>query len=130
MLVGFLGTAVALVALGSAESMPAICAAAARRRADGGTVPPGGLGRRGGPAREGAAPAFGLLFWAANLGFTVSTVAAGVLVRQGYGILFWINAAAAVLAALIVWRHVPETRPSDAEDDPAGAATGPPARSA
>jgi hypothetical protein len=33
-------------------------------------------------------------------------VAAGVLVRQGYGILFWINAAASVLAALIVWRHV------------------------
>ena len=52
-----------------------------------------------------------MLFWAANLGFTVSTVAAGVLVRQGYGILFWINAAAALLAALIVWRHVPETRP-------------------
>src|SRR5256885_11746799 len=30
MLVGFLGTAVALVALGSAETMPAICAAAVR----------------------------------------------------------------------------------------------------
>lgn len=59
--------------------------------------------------------AFGLLFWAANLGFTVSTVAAGVLVQQGYGILFWINAAASVLAALIVWRHVPETRPSTPE---------------
>src|SRR6266545_1115959 len=62
------------------------------------------------PARE-RVRAFGLLFWAANVGFTVSTVAAGVLVQRGYGILFWINAAASVLAALIVWRHVPETRP-------------------
>jgi MFS family permease len=56
--------------------------------------------------------AYGLLFWAANVGFTVSTVVAGVLVQYGYGILFWINAAASVLAALIVWRHIPEPRRS------------------
>jgi MFS family permease len=67
------------------------------------------------PAQE-RIRAFGLLFWAANLGFTVSTVAAGILVRHGYGILFWINAAASVLAALIVWRYVPETRPPAAEE--------------
>jgi MFS family permease len=67
------------------------------------------------PAQE-RVRAFGLLFWAANLGFTVSTVAAGILVQYGYGILSWINAAASVLAALIVWRHVPETRPPAAEE--------------
>jgi hypothetical protein len=61
------------------------------------------------PARE-RLHAFGLLFWAANLGVTVSAMAAGVLVRPGYGILFRIGAAASVLAALIVWRHIPETR--------------------
>jgi MFS family permease len=111
MLVGFLGTAVALVALGSAETMPAICAAAVGVGLMAELFRPAGSAAVADlPARE-RVRAFGLLFWAANLGFTVSTVAAGVLVQQGYGILFWINAAASVLAALIVWRHVPETRP-------------------
>jgi MFS family permease len=112
MLLGFLGTAVALIALGSAETLPAICAAAL------GVGLMAELFRPVGSAAIADLPAherlraFGLLFWAANLGFTLSTVAAGVLVQYGYGLLFWINAAAAVLAALIVWRHIPETRPS------------------
>jgi MFS family permease len=55
--------------------------------------------------------AFGLLFWAANLGFSLATVTAGVLAKHGYGLLFWINAAASIVAALIVWTQVPETRP-------------------
>jgi MFS family permease len=111
MLVGFLGTAVALVALGSAETMPVICAAAVGVGLMGELFRPVGSAAVADlPARE-RIRAFGMLFWAANLGFTVSTVAAGVLVQHGYGVLFWINAAASVLAALIVWRHVPETRP-------------------
>jgi MFS family permease len=111
MLVGFLGAAIALVALGSADTMPAICAAAAGVGLMGELFRPAGSAAVADlPARE-RVRAYGLLFWAANLGYTVATVAAGVLVQQGYGILFWINAAASVLAALIVWRHVPETRP-------------------
>jgi predicted MFS family arabinose efflux permease len=51
-----------------------------------------------------------LLFWAASLGFSVATVSAGVLAQHGYGLLFWINAAASIVAALIVWQRVPETR--------------------
>ncbi len=115
MLIGFLGTAVALIALGAAETMVAICVAAI------GVGLMAELFRPVGSAAVADLPpaerlrAFGSLFWAANLGFTVSTVAAGILVRQGYGILFWINAAASVLAALIVWRHVPETRPAARE---------------
>jgi MFS family permease len=111
MLVGFLGTAVALVALGSAETMPAICAAALGVGLMAELFRPVSSAAVADLPTQQRVRAFGLLFWAANLGFTVSTVAAGVLVRQGYGTLFWINAAAAVLAALIVWRHVPETRP-------------------
>ena len=72
--------------------------------------------------------AFGLLFWATSLGFSVATVTAGVLAKHGYGLLFWINAAASVVAALIVWRRVPETRPPTPEADPASAAAGAPAR--
>ena len=111
MLAGFLSTAVALVALGSADSMPAICAAAVGVGLTADLFRPAGSAAVADlPAKE-RVRAYGLLFWAANLGFTVSTVAAGVLVRQGYGILFWISAAASVVAALIVWRHVPGTRP-------------------
>jgi MFS family permease len=55
--------------------------------------------------------AYGLLFWAINLGFSVSTVSAGVLASIGYSLLFWINAGTSVVAALVIWRMVPETRP-------------------
>ncbi|MGW1343421.1 MFS transporter [Kribbella sp. NPDC002412] len=111
MLVGFLGAAVALIALGAADTTPAICVAAAGVGLTAELFRPAGSAAVADlPARE-RVRAFGVLFWAANVGFTVSTVAAGVLVRHGYGVLFWINATAALLAALIVWRHVPETRP-------------------
>jgi MFS family permease len=112
MLVGFLGTAVALVALGSAETMPAICVAAVGVGLMAELFRPVGSAAVADLPAQERVRAFGLLFWAANLGFTVSTVAAGVLVQHGYSILFGINAAASVLAALIVWRRVPETRPS------------------
>jgi MFS family permease len=112
MLVGFLGTAVALVALGAAETMPAICAAALGLGLMAELFRPVGSAAVADLPAQERVRAYGLLFWAANLGFTVSTVAAGVLVQYGYGILFWINAAASVLAALIVWRHIPETRPA------------------
>ncbi len=111
MLVGFLGTAVALVALGSADSLPMISAAAFGIGLMGELFRPVGSAAVADLHPADRIRAFGLLFWAANLGFTVSTVAAGILVRHGYGMLFWINAASAVLAALIVWRYVPETRP-------------------
>lgn len=115
MLVGFLGTAVALIALGAAETMPAICASAAGVGLMAELFRPVGSAVVADLPEQERIRAFGLLFWAANLGFTVATVAAGVLVRQGYGILFWINAATSVLAALIVWRHIPETRPPMSE---------------
>ena len=112
MLAGFLGTAVALVALGSAETTPAICAAALGVGLMGELFRPVGSAAVADLPAQERVRAYGLLFWAANVGFTVSTVVAGVLVQYGYGILFWINAATSVLAALIVWRHIPETRRS------------------
>ncbi|MGW3967065.1 MFS transporter [Amycolatopsis sp. NPDC005003] len=112
MLAGFLGAAAALTALGSADTLPGIWAAAA------------GVGltlelfRPAGSAAVADLPAgqriraFGMLYWAANLGFSVATVAAGVLAKYGYGLLFWINVLASLAAALIVWCQVPETRPA------------------
>lgn len=112
MLVGFVGAAVALAALGSADSMPEIWAAAV---GVGLTIelfrPAGSAAVADLPAQQ-RIRAFGLLYWAANLGFSVATVTAGILAKYGYGLLFWINVVASLAAALIVWRLVPETRPA------------------
>lgn len=112
MLVGFVGAAVALAALGSADSMPEIWAAAF---GVGLTIelfrPAGSAAVADLPARQ-RIRAFGLLFWAANLGFSVATVTAGILAKHGYGLLFWINVVASLIAALVVWLLVPETRPA------------------
>ena len=115
MLAGFLGTAAALIVLGQATSMPAIWATAF------------GVGLMADlfrPAVQATVAdllgprervrAYGLLFWAINLGFSISTVSAGVLASAGFGLLFWLNAGTSVLAALIIWRMVPETRPTEA----------------
>ncbi|ADB33355.1 major facilitator superfamily MFS_1 [Kribbella flavida DSM 17836] len=112
MLIGFLGTAAALILLGSAGSLEMIAVTAF-------TV--GLLGDLFRPAVQATVAdlldprervrAYGLLFWAINLGFSVSTVSAGVLASVGYSLLFWINAATSVVAALVIWRMVPETRP-------------------
>ncbi|MEU4392365.1 MFS transporter [Kribbella sp. NPDC023855] len=112
MLIGFLGTAAALILLGSARSMVTIWAAA---------FVVGLMGDLFRPAVQATVAdllqprervrAYGLLFWAINLGFSVSTVSAGVLASIGYNWLFWINATTSVVAALVIWRMVPETRP-------------------
>jgi MFS family permease len=112
MLIGFVGTAAALILLGSARSMGTIWAAA---------FIVGLLGDMFRPAVQATVAdllqpkervrAYGLLFWAINLGFSVSTVSAGVLASIGYGLLFWINAGTSLVAALVIWRMVPETRP-------------------
>ena len=113
MLIGFLGTAAALIALGQATAMPVIWATSFAvglmadlfRPAVQATV-----ADLLGPGER--VRAYGLLFWAINLGFSISTVSAGVLSQFGYGLLFWLNAATSVMAAAIIWRVVPETRPA------------------
>ncbi|GII75968.1 MFS transporter [Sphaerisporangium rufum] len=56
--------------------------------------------------------AFGLLFWAINLGFAVAMVAGGWLAQDGFLWLFWIDALTSLIFGLLVWRAVPETRPA------------------
>lgn len=111
MLVGFVGTALGLVALGAAETLAAISVAAL------GVGLVSELFRPASSASIADLPdpherirAFGLLFWAANLGYSVSTATGGVLAQNGYQALFWLNALASLVAALIVWRRVPEIR--------------------
>ncbi len=54
--------------------------------------------------------AFGLLYWAVNLGFAVAAVAAGLLARVSFGVLFVGDAATTLAFGAIVWWNVPETR--------------------
>jgi MFS family permease len=110
MLVGFLGTALALVALGSADTVPAIWVAAVGVGLTAELFYPAGSAAVADLPQQQRIRAFGLLFWAASLGFSVATVAAGALAQHGYGLLFWINTTASIVAALIVWSQVPETR--------------------
>ncbi|MFG1701644.1 MDR family MFS transporter [Nonomuraea sp. M3C6] len=55
--------------------------------------------------------AYGLLFWAINLGYAVGMTAGGWLAGQGFVWLFWVDALTSVVFAVLVWRAVPETRP-------------------
>lgn len=55
--------------------------------------------------------AYGLLFWAINLGYAVGMTAGGRLAEMGFSWLFWINAATSLVFAVLVWRAVPETKP-------------------
>jgi MFS family permease len=55
--------------------------------------------------------AFGLLFWAVNIGFSVAMVLGGTLARAGFTPLFWADAATCAMFGLLVWRALPETLP-------------------
>nr|WP_243716281.1 MFS transporter [Actinomadura darangshiensis] len=57
--------------------------------------------------------AFGLLFWAVNLGWAVAMVLGGTLAQRGFLWLFWIDALTCAAFGLLVWRAVPETRTRD-----------------
>jgi MFS family permease len=56
--------------------------------------------------------AFGLLYWAINLGWTFALLAGGALAQHGFIYLFWVDALTCVGFGLLVWRAAPETRPA------------------
>ncbi len=114
---GMLATAVTMIALGYTTSVPGIVAAMfvlgividayrpASQALVADLVPP-----------EDRPKAFGLLFWAMNLGFSVAMVAGGWLARSGFTVLFWIDAITCVIFGVLVWRAIPETRPVHEEE--------------
>lgn len=60
--------------------------------------------------------AYALLFWAINLGFSIASVAAGVLLHTvGFGVLFVLDAATTLSFGLLALRYVPETKPHSDE---------------
>jgi MFS family permease len=63
--------------------------------------------------------AYGLLFWAVNLGFAAGATMAGALAQRGFGLLFAVDAVTCVACAAIVWRFVPaDTAPAADHDEP------------
>ncbi|MFI6042111.1 MFS transporter [Nocardia sp. NPDC051321] len=112
MLLGFLGTAIALAALGSAETTTVIWAAAVGYGLTAGLFRPAGSAAVADLPPEQRVRAYSLLYWAANLGYAIAATVSGVLASHGYGLLFWLNAVAVLAAALIVVIAVPETRSS------------------
>ncbi|WP_049571912.1 MDR family MFS transporter [Nonomuraea sp. SBT364] len=113
---GMLATAVMMLALGYSTSLPAILASMfvlglvvdAYRPASNALV------------ADLVSPverprAYGLLFWAINLGYSVGMTAGGWLAQLGFHWLFWVDAVSCVAFAVLVWRAVPETRPAERE---------------
>jgi MFS family permease len=67
---------------------------------------------------EGRPRAYGLIYWAVNLGLAIGFAAGGVVPDRYLWLLFVADAGTTfVCAALIAWR-VPETRPAAAHHDP------------
>lgn len=58
--------------------------------------------------------AFSLNYWAINLGFAVSSAAAGFVAEFSYLAGFLIEAGMTLLCAVVVFLKVPESRPADA----------------
>jgi MFS family permease len=59
--------------------------------------------------------AFGLLYWAVNLGFAVSGMLGGLLAQRGWMLLFWGDAITTLCFAAVIYSRIPETKPAHAE---------------
>ncbi|MFI1156217.1 MDR family MFS transporter [Streptomyces sioyaensis] len=75
-------------------------------------------------APEDRVRAFSLNYWAINLGFAISSTAAGLIAQHGYLALFLGESTLVLACALVVFRKLPETRPGDGHEA-AGAPGGP-----
>ncbi|KAF4406643.1 MFS transporter [Streptomyces lycii] len=74
-------------------------------------------------APEDRVRAFSLNYWAINLGFAISSAAAGLIAAHGYLTLFLGEAAMTLACAVVVYLKLPESRPEQTPQP--GAGTGP-----
>jgi MFS family permease len=56
--------------------------------------------------------AYGLIYWAVNLGASVASIVGGLIAGRSYRALFIADAGTTVLFGMILWAALPETRPS------------------
>ena len=105
---GMLSNACALVALGYARGVAPIVLAALLFGATVNIYRPAAAALVADLVQPGDRPrAYGLLFWAVNIGFSAAMVAGGILARTGFAWLFWMDAVTCIAFGLIVWRGIP-----------------------
>ena len=63
--------------------------------------------------------AYGLVYWAVNLGFAAALAVAGLLASASFTLLFLLDGATTLAFAAIVLAKVPETRPKGGRHEPA-----------
>lgn len=115
------GTGAAMLGLGYAQGLPALLAAALVLGLLLDMYRPAAQAMVADIISPAERPrAFGLLFWAINLGWAVAMVLGGTLAQQGFLWLFWIDALTCAAFGLLVWRAIPETRTRDARAERTG----------
>jgi MFS family permease len=62
--------------------------------------------------------AYGALYWAINLGFSIAPVLGGLIAAHSYRALFWGDAATTAIFGLVVLARVPETHPDPTRSQP------------
>ncbi len=116
---GMLSTAAAMITLGYVSATPALVATVFVFGVTIDIYRPAAqalLADLVGPADR--ARAYGLLFWAINMGFAVAMVLGGALTRAGFSWLFRVDAATCALFAILVWRVVPAAPARQAKPEP------------
>jgi MFS family permease len=63
--------------------------------------------------------AYGLMYWAVNLGASVAALLGGVLAAHSYRLLFAVDAITTAMFGVVLWAALPETRPAAPVDDSA-----------
>jgi MFS family permease len=116
LLLGLCSGAAAMLALGFAETRPTVAL---------GTFVLGLCGESHRPAMQAMVAdlvpsadrsrAYGLVYWALNLGFAVAAMLAGLLARVSYFLLFVGDAAGTLIYAAVVFAFLKETRPTFTE---------------
>ncbi|WP_245930962.1 MFS transporter [Actinokineospora auranticolor] len=107
---GMVAAALSLVALGYAESLAGIVVAVFAVGATMDMYRPASAAAVSDvvPSRD-QPRAFGLLYWAVNMGFAIAMVIGGALAREGFYLLFLANALTCLVFAVLIWRAVPKT---------------------
>jgi MFS family permease len=119
MLLGLGVGGICAIALGLVESLEAIAALTFVTALIGETYRPGVQAAVADLVPPADRPrAYGLIYWAVNLGFAVAVTAAGLVVDRGYSLLFFIDGATSLIYAGIVFVAVPETRPRTTRTEP------------
>jgi MFS family permease len=110
---GMAAAAAAMLALGAAHGLAALCATAFVFGVTADLYRPASSAAIADlVAPELRARAFALMFWSFNLGFACATLLGGYLADKSYWLLFVGDAATALVFAVVVLRLVPETMPA------------------